>query len=80
MERRCKLDIIVAILDAVSGGATKTKTVYAANLNFNLVDKYLDLLRETELVELTNNVYKITGKGKEYLKTAGELQIWLHVR
>lgn len=80
MERRCKLDIIVAILDAVSRGTTKTKIMYATNLNSSLVNKYLNLLQENELLELNNNVYKITEKGKEYLENASELQIWLTVR
>ena len=78
MERRCKFDIIVAILDAVSRGTTKTKIMYATNLNSSLVNKYLNLLQENELLELNSAVYKITEKGKEYLENARELQIWWH--
>ena len=78
-ERRCRFDIIVAILDAVSGGATKTKIVYASNLNFKLADKYIAFLHNHGLVEQRGDVYKITKKGREYLKKAMELQIWLTV-
>jgi len=77
MKRRCKFDLIVAILDAVSGGATKTKIVHAANLNFKLADKYLSFLQEHGLVEKHDGCYKVTREGKEYLKKARELQIWV---
>ena len=78
-ERRCKFDIIVAILDAVSGGATKTQIVYTSNLNFKLADKYLEFLQDHRLVGQQGDVYKITKTGQEYLKKAMELQIWLTV-
>ena len=75
MQRRCKFDIIVAILDVVSGSATKTKIVYDANLNFNLAAKYLDLLQERKFIRINDNVYEITKEGKTFLKKAKELQI-----
>lgn len=75
MQRRCKFDIIVAILDVVSSGATKTKIVYEANLNFNLAAKYLGLLQEKRLIRINSNVYEITEEGKTFLKKAKELQI-----
>ncbi len=79
MERRCKFDIIVAILDAVSDGATKTEIVYTANLNTKLADKHLKFLQDYGLVGQQGGVYKITKKGQEYLKKAMELHIWLTV-
>ncbi len=80
MKRRCKFDIIVAVLDVVSSGATKTKIVRAANLNFTLADKYLSFLQEHGLVEKHDSCYKVTREGTEYLKKAKELRIWLPVR
>ena len=77
MERRCKFDIIVAILDAVRCGVTKTKIVYAANLNFKLANKYLSFLQEHGLVEQHDGLYKITKKGQEYHKKCMELRIWV---
>ena len=77
MKRRCKVDIIIAILDAVSDGATKTKIVNATNLNFKLADKYLSFLQEHGLVEKHDGCYKATIEGGEYLKKARELQIWV---
>ena len=78
MARRCKFDIIIAILDTVSSRANKTKIVYTTNLNFSLATKYLYLLQENGLIELTDEGYKMTKEGEEYLEKARELQIWLH--
>lgn len=75
MKRRTKFDIVIAILDVVSGGATKTKIVYKANLNFNLATKYLDFLLEKGLVRTDGSCYEITGEGKTFLEKAKELQI-----
>jgi len=75
MKRRTKFDIVIAILDVVSGGATKTKIVYKANLNFNLATKYLAFLLEKGLVRTNSNRYEITGDGKTFLEKAKELQI-----
>ncbi|PXF61822.1 MAG: hypothetical protein C4B59_02300 [Candidatus Methanogaster sp.] len=75
MKRRSKFDIIIAILDVVSGGATKTKIVYKANLNFNLATKYLELLLEKGLVRVDGSSYEITEDGKTFVEKARELQI-----
>ncbi len=75
MGRRCRLDIIIEILDVASNGATKTKIVYKANLNFNIATKYLDLLREKGLIRTNNNIYEITEEGIKFLEMAKELQI-----
>jgi len=75
MKRRTKFDIVIVILDVVSGGATKTKIVYSANLNFNLATKYLDLLLEKGFVRTDGSRYEITDGGKVFLKKAKELQI-----
>jgi len=75
VKRRSKFDIIIAILDVVSGGANKTKIVYKANLNFNLATKYLDFLLEKGLVRTNSSIYEITEEGETFLEKAKELQI-----
>jgi predicted transcriptional regulator len=75
VKRRSKFDIIIAILDVMLGGATKTKIVYKANLNFNLATKYLDLLLEKGLVRIDGSSYEITEEGKVFAEKAKELQI-----
>ncbi len=75
MKRRSKFDLVIAILEVVSGGATKTKIVYKANLNFNLATKYLDFLLKKGFVRTDGSRYEITEEGKTFLKKAKELQI-----
>ncbi len=75
MKRRTKFDIVIAILEVVSGGTNKTKIVYRANLNFNLATKYLNFLLEKGLVRTDGSRYEITGEGEIFLEKAKELQI-----
>ncbi|KAF5428227.1 MAG: putative transcriptional regulator [Candidatus Methanomarinus sp.] len=75
MRRRCRLDIIIEILDVTTSGAIKTKIVYKANLNFNIATKYLDLLWEKGLIRINSNMYEITEEGRKFLEKAKELQI-----
>jgi predicted transcriptional regulator len=69
--RRDKLQIILDILDICVKGANKTKIVYQANLNFKMVNIYLDILTNDGLLELDkeqSKVYVTTNKGKDLLK------------
>ena len=75
MKRRSKFDTIIVILDVVAGGATKTKSVCKANLNFNLATKYLNLLLEKRLVRIDGSSYEITEEGVTFAEKAKELQI-----
>lgn len=61
------------ILRAASEGAKKTHIVYRANLNFEVANRYLDLLKEKGLIEQKGNLYVTTEKGKEFQQIAGEL-------
>ena len=67
-ERRGKLEIIADILLVARRGAKKTAIVYNANLNSDRVGKYLLYLEEKGLIEHTNDGYKTTEKGKEFLR------------
>ena len=62
--------IISEILNICLDGASKTKIVYQANLNFRTVNPYLKLLIKNELL-LTKNgprlLYETTNKGKVLL-------------
>ena len=72
--RRNQIDIIVNILRIASkAGSTKTSLVYKSNLNFILIQKYIDLLQQNGLLEMdkTQNglmIYKTTKKGSEALE------------
>jgi len=70
MIKRNKNMIISEILNICLDGASKTKIVYQANLNFRTVNPYLKLLIKNELI-LTKNgprlLYETTNKGKVLL-------------
>jgi len=68
--RRSRFDIIWEILTLTTNGAVKTSIVYQANLNFNIVNRYLNILLKEGLVGVTHGStmkYKITKKGIEFL-------------
>ena len=62
--------IISEILDICKTGANKTRIVYQANLNFNTVNPYIDLLINNNLLEVKpgkNVLYETTDKGISFL-------------
>ncbi len=72
--KRDSITIIADILKALLLGrsAGKMAIVYKANMNFDRIKKYLDLLVVTGHVEIIksdrgSNFYKITEKGREFL-------------
>ena len=65
------MDIIADILRIARKGAKKTRIVYGANLNFKLLNEYLERLEEAGLI--TNDsekrgMLKTTDKGRKYLQ------------
>ena len=80
-QRRNKLEIFAEILKIAEDGAGKTEIVYNANLNFNIVRKYLKELEEAGLIsQCSKNGYygrtclKTTEKGERYLQQFNSLQ------
>jgi predicted transcriptional regulator len=74
--RRDKLQIILDILEICVNGANKTKIVYQANLNFKMVNIYLDILTNDQLLDVDseqNKIYVTTNKGKELLKDVKQI-------
>jgi predicted transcriptional regulator len=45
-KRKSRVDIAVDILRVAMNGAKKTHIVYEVNLNFNIAQKYLEMLYE----------------------------------
>ena len=66
--RRNDVDICADILEVARGGAKKTHLVYKANLNFNIVKKYLSRLSEQELITSENGHYITTEEGVKFLE------------
>jgi len=66
--RRNNLDICADILRVSEGGTKKTHIVYQANLNFNMVKKYLDELLEKEFLEQNGDRFFQTEKGAKFIE------------
>lgn len=69
--------IISQILDICVDGASKTRIVYQANLNFRTVNPYIELLTKNGLLEISSGsatIYKTTQKGMKMLKDFKSIQ------
>jgi Predicted transcriptional regulator len=76
MMRRSKSRIISEILDVCRTGASKTRIVYQANLNFNIVNPYIDLLIKNNLLEVKpgkNVSYETTDRGISFLDNLNQI-------
>jgi len=69
--RRNDLDIQADILRVATrrGGALKTQIVYEANLNFDIIKKYLKRLMNRGLLILKGTRYFPTEKARTYIDT-----------
>ena len=72
--RRSRYDIIAKILSIAQDGVRKTSIVYRANLNFNRVNRYLDLLVQDGMITTGSAKYNTTEKGLEFLKAYKNLK------
>ncbi len=75
--KRGRLDIIIDILEVAKEGTSKTAIVSSANLNFQLIEKYLAMLLENGFMENRQEKYVITEKGRTILKKAKEINLQL---
>ena len=66
--RRNELDICADILRIARKGGRKTHLVYRANLNFNLLKRYVGKLGESGLLEKEGDYYYTTERGCEFLE------------
>jgi predicted transcriptional regulator len=76
MMRRSKNRIISDILDVCRKGASKTKIVYQANLNFNTVNPYIDLLMKNNLLEVKPGkdvFYETTDRGIGFIDNFNQI-------
>jgi predicted transcriptional regulator len=76
-QRRSNLEIVAEILRIARKGAKKTRIVYGANMNFKMLDEYLEKLEKAGLVaspQGNGGLIKTTEKGVEYLQRFYGLQ------
>lgn len=77
--KRNNLDICADILRVSRGGAKKTHLVYKANLNFNIVKKYITGLTESGLLEKNGERFYVTEEGKLFIDRYNKLSSPFHV-
>ncbi len=70
MKYRSRTDIIAMILQAATGGATKTRIMYSAYLSYAQVKEYLSFLVERNLIwyEQGSGLYKLSERGLQLLR------------
>ncbi len=69
--KRSRHMIISQILEICNEGASKTRIVYQANLNFRTVNPYINILINNDLIRIKaerNVLYETTEKGKKLLE------------
>ena len=74
--KRNRNEIISEILHICITGASKTRVVYQANLNFRTVDPYLQLLIKNDLLKVNKGrhiLYETTEKGKSLMETINQV-------
>ena len=74
--KRSRNEIISQILEICKDGASKTKIVYQANLNFSTVNPYLDLLINNDLIQINEGraiLYETTSKGIRLLESIKQI-------
>jgi len=74
--KRSKHEIFSKILEICLNGASKTRIVYQANLNFRTVNPYLDILIKNNLLEASQEnhiLYKTTEEGANMHDTISRL-------
>jgi len=69
--KRSRHTIISQILEICIDGASKTRIVYQANLNFRTVNPYINILINNDLVRIKPGqtvLYETTERGRELLE------------
>jgi predicted transcriptional regulator len=78
--RRTSLDVYVDILEAAESGANKTRLVYRANLNFEIIKRYLKTLMENGLLEeKVEGRFFTTKRGLQFVEQYRDLVIPLNM-
>jgi predicted transcriptional regulator len=81
--RRNSMDISVQILKIALDGSKKSHIVYRANLNFEVVKKYLYHLKESGLINppsIGSRLFQTTPKGEEYIHRYENLHSYMKVK
>ena len=67
-KRRAPHDIIMEILKLAKKGVKKTDIMYKARLSFDMLEKYLNALKEADFITEEFGIWKTTKKGLHVIK------------
>jgi predicted transcriptional regulator len=73
--RRNKLDIMTDLLRLSKNGSKKTRLVYLANINFNMLKKYVTLLESKGFIYNSDDLIYTSREGFDFLRQYDELMI-----
>lgn len=73
MMKRTRFEIRTDILKVAKYGANKTRIVYGTNINFFIINKYLDYLIEFGLLIKDRKRYYTTDKGLKYIRNVKKI-------
>jgi predicted transcriptional regulator len=73
-KNRDRSSIITAILEAANTGASKTRIMFALNLSFSLLEKYLAVALKSEFVRVEDYRYSLTEQVENFLNNTDILR------
>ncbi len=73
-KKRNRYELLADLLKSSKGGARKTSLMYAANLSFDLLNKYLALLAENGFIEKKDGFIFPSRRGAAYLRRFSRYQ------
>ncbi len=73
--RRHKLDIMADLLRLSKNGSKKTRLVYLANINFNMLKKYVTLLESKGFIYYSDDLIYASRVGCDFLRQYDELMM-----
>jgi predicted transcriptional regulator len=84
MRYRCKIEIIALILENanIPSGVCKTRLMYKTSSNPPMLEKYLSILIENDLIDYQkkDHTYTTTEKGVHFLNIYAQIKELIFVR
>ena len=75
MKYRSRTEIVSHILEAATGGASKTRIMYVAYLSYTQLKEYFSILTQSGLLEYVQSEqkYRTTAKGTEFMQASNKM-------
>lgn len=74
-KHRSRERIIYEILKISRDPSNKTRLVFGANLNFQIIEGYLEDLKSSGMIREENGIFRATSKGREYVEKYRDLEL-----